>query len=256
VEYPKFDSIIDLIVHLKKSPYVAGIFEYGSRECPDMSPGGDYDIFVITDDSHRTSASGISFYIQDIPIDCGLRNLSDLGLTNPPTPFDVVLGQARIIHDRDGDLSAVQNQLRQRWKVNSEISPGEIHFNRFAYRHVLDKVKHRIVTDPEYASFMLHSNMLWLVETYMSHHGLSTGDYKTAWGHFRLNYPDWYALLVEFHSECGLKRKYEITETLSENVMQPYGGLWEKDEVFFHLRDESRPLSEEEKSHAISIVLS
>jgi len=225
VKYPEFDSLERMILDLKSRPHVVGLLEYGSRKHTDMSPGGDYDLFVITDDNHRTPASGISFYVNGIPVDCGIRCRMDLDA-----------------------------MVRQRWKPDKCHHDNEIHFDRFAYRHVLDKVKHRIVSDPDYASFILNSNMLWLIETYMSHNNLPKGDYKAAWEHMRINRPNCYALLAEFHRECELIRKYEIEEVLSEQIMIPFGGLWRKDEVFFHLRDESKPLSEEEKHYAISLI--
>jgi len=255
MEYPNFSSLESMIEHLKGKPYVRGLLEYGSRHFTDMSPGGDYDIFVITDNDHQTVASGISFYVNTIPVDCGFRCCEDLDRLQPPTCFDVVLINARRIYDREGDMASIQERLRARWGSKEEHRPGDIQFDRFAFRHVLDKVRHRITLDPQYAAFMLHSNLLWMMEAYISYNSLPTGDFKHAWEYMHRHQPDWYSLLTEFHKECSLMRKYEITEQLCEGLMERFGGLWGADEVFFHLRDPGRLLTDGEKQHVLSMVL-
>ena len=142
-----FETINDLIQHLKRNPNVYALVRYGGRRVNDDSPGGDFDLYVIID-KIETPIESIHFHLSRIPVDLNIRKLDDLLLAESVSFIDMVLPAGEILFDRNGEVTKLLPQLQNRWNPRtSTISNSQIDWERFSQKHVLDKLRFRLHED-------------------------------------------------------------------------------------------------------------
>lgn len=252
--WSRFQSIAEFLDWLKTRPGVLGIIEYGNRTWNDQSPGGDYDLTLVVEDG-LLRPGGLTFVLGGMPVDCGLCPRSDLERATPLSEFDVVLVRGRLLWDREGDLAAALDSIRVRW---SDAAPAptsqEIDWERFTQRHVFDKVRHRLQSEPTYCRFLLATNMFWLLEFYMSLHALKKADYRMALEHLRAGDPQAWSDWERFYTTHDPAEMLALAEPLADRLLAPIGGLWREDEVIFHRRLPSDELTEDDRGATLEFL--
>ena len=232
-----FQNLQDMIFNLKNNPNVVGVARYGNRHHMDMSPGGDFDLFVFVKD-RPPEIESIHFHVHDIPVDLNLRTLDDLKRNEPISEFDRVLYTADILYDESGDLGREIDSLKDRWMRRSNgLNEHDISMNRFCQRHVLDKVKGRIDSEPLLCEFLLASNIRWLFETYFRIRSMPFPGEKSGFQWLDSNEPQIYAEIQRFFSTQDLGEKLGISERMTELILAPIGGPWCKGELIVFAAD-------------------
>ena len=94
----QFKTIAQFIDTLKNNDKIIGILEYGGRSHSDMTPGGDYDLTVITRKPISKNISGLHFHIAGIPVDCMIKSVDDVLQSEKDDVLDF------IFHDNRGDV--------------------------------------------------------------------------------------------------------------------------------------------------------
>ena len=224
-------NLRDLIARLERNPRVVGIVRYGSRRPDDVSPGGDFDLFVFVEE-RPSDVESIHFYVGDIPVDLSLRTMDDLRRSQPLTDIDYVLRDAEILYDRTGRLGHKLASLGERWGPSlRDLTEHEVNMNRFCQIHVLDKVKDRIHDNPILCEFLLGTNIYWFVQTYFRVRSIPYPGEKKALEWLEGKDPKVYGDIRYFYASHDLKEKLHISERLTELVLAPIGGSWRKGEL-------------------------
>jgi len=226
-----FHNLENLVIRLESNPKVIGIVQYGSR-CPtDLSPGGDFDLFVFVK-QRPPDIESIHFYIGDIPVDLNLRDFEDIRRCEPLTNIDIALVDAEILYDKTGTLSQELSVLNERWKLtSSNLTENEISWHRFCQQHVLDKVRGRIANEPLLCEFLLATNIYWLVQAYFNIRCIPYPGEKDALCLLESKAPQVHAEIRRFYAAHNLNEKLEISERLTELILSPVGGPWRKKEL-------------------------
>jgi len=210
---------------------VLGIARYGRRPAHDMSPGGDFDLFVLVKECPEDVES-LHFYLGGVPVDLNIRTIEHLRRSEPITEFDVVLTNAEILYDETGALQKELPALEKRWGQGpAELTDHDAQFNRFCQRHVLDKVRGRIEKEPLLCHFLLATNIYWLVQTYFRIRSLPFRGETDALKWLEANEPEIFRGIEQFYAAGALEEKLEITERLIELVLAPVGGSWGRGEL-------------------------
>jgi predicted nucleotidyltransferase len=226
-----FQNLNELIDRLKESSAVIGIVRYGSRLPEDMSSGGDFDLFVFLGTSSLDLES-LHFYIDDIPVDINLRTLKDLDLSKPISFIDFALMDGDILYDETGILEKKISSLKQRWKIQgAKLTENEKSWERFSQKHILDKVKGRINKEPLLCEFLLNTNIYWLIQNYFRVRRIPYPGEKDALKRINIKDNNIHNKLEDFYSTKDLKKKFEISEELTELVLAPIRGPWRKGEL-------------------------
>ena len=238
-----FQSLVELVARLKACPSVLGIARYGSRRAEDMSPGGDFDLFVLVKQCPEDVES-LHFYVGDIPVDLNVRTLEHLRSPKPLTAFDFVLTDAEILYDDAGALSKELSALGKRWKQTpAEVTEHETQMNRFCQQHVLDKVRGRTEAEPLLCQLLLATNIYWLVQTYFRIRRIPYPGEKDALERLESTEPEIYKGVRRFYSSNDLNEKLEVSERLTDLVLASVGGPWRKGElVVFGIRADAEEL--------------
>ncbi len=223
--------ISDLIERLKASPEVLGIVRYGSRTIQDNSKGGDFDLFVIVQ-MRDPDLESIHFYWGQTPVDLGLRTLHDLEQEKPLSYIDPGLADGEILFDRTGTLQELVGAAADRWtEPINPLPESEVVLTRFYQQHVLEKVKGRIEADPVFCNMLLSINITWLLHIYYKVRYKKFPGEKVALDWIRRKEPDIAAKIEAFFETTSLKLKLSLSEKLTDLVLEPIGGPWERAEV-------------------------
>ena len=135
-------------------------------------------------------------------------------------------------NDPQGELQSILPDLENRWHIGlDELSENTRAFLRFSQRHALDKVRHRLESNPLMCELLLASSIYWLVQNYFLIHQMTFPGERAALVWFQENDPEVYQLLGQFFALSSLEQKLETIETLSETILAPIGGLWQTDEI-------------------------
>jgi len=224
-------NLEDLITTLRASPEVLGIALYGSRRPDDLTPGGDFDLFVIVKE-RPPDLESIHFYWGGIPVDLNLRTIDDLQANQPLTDFDHALTDAELLYDGTGELRDELSALMRRWSDSKPVlTENVINMTRFGHRHVLDKVRGRIDQEPVLCEFLLTTNIYWLVRTYYRVRHIQYPGEKDALEHLQSEELDLYANIQYFYATRDLEEKLDISKRLTEAILSPIGGPWREGEL-------------------------
>lgn len=251
----EFTTIIDFIDHLKSKPSIIGILQYGNRDYVNMELGGDYDVNVIIDPAYESNVSGLHFYINQIPVDCGIINKEDLYEETAPSDFHCVLLDSKILYDATGEISPRIAEIKSLWKLDiSRPTEGEIAFDRFIRQHILDKFEHRLYENEVYTRVFLSGNIFYLLESYMKIEGLNPYNFKGALEKMKEEEMETYQLFQAFEKTQDLQEKFTLTQRLTQAVLRKVGGPWKKGEIIFHYADDSQKCTEQEKDYVVDLI--
>ena len=226
-----FQNLSELIDRLRESPGVIGIVRYGSRTPEDMSSGGDFDIFVFLG-NNSLDLESLHFYVDYIPVDINLRIIEDLNLSEPISFIDFVLIDGDLLYDKTGILERKISSLKQRWKIQSnELTEYEKSWERFSQKHALDKVKGRLNEELLFCEFLLNTNIYWLIQNYFRVRSIPYPGEKDALEWINTKDTKIHNKIEDFYRTKDLKKKLEISEELTELVLEPIGGSWRKGEL-------------------------
>lgn len=227
------NDLREMIERLKAHSEVLGLIRYGGRHVNDMSPGGDFDLFVILKEAPENVES-LHFYVEDIPVDLNLRTLTDLQRESPLTEIDLSLLQGEILYDVTGELAKLIKAAGQRWRSVADVSgltTHEANFLRFSHQHALDKIRHRLQSNPLMSEFLLASNVYWLVLNYFRLRLMPFPGERRALEWLAEYDAEFHHDLTRFYESRRLEDKFQLSESLSERALEPVGGLWKKHEL-------------------------
>jgi hypothetical protein len=221
----------DLIRRLACNPQVIGIARYGGRSPRDTSLGGDFDIFVVVRE-RPVDLESVHFHCGGIPVDMNLRTMEDLRRDEPLTEIDHTVATAEILYDPTGTIAAVREDIGARWKPEaSRLTEHEVGMNRFCQQHALDKVRHRLDTEPLLSELLLATNVYWLLMTYFRVRSRPYPGEKEALRIIGDEEPAAHALMAAFYDATDRGEKLRISEELTELVLRPIGGPWREGET-------------------------
>lgn len=241
-------DLAELVAKLKNNAKVISIIEYGSRSFDYSSADGDYDIFVIVEE-RLYSIESLHFYVNGIPVDLNIRIIEDLRAEKPLSFIDFSIFEGRIIYDKNNTVANLLRENKIKWKKKQEQIPElEIVFERFSKKHVLDKVKGRLDSNPILCHLLLNTNIYWLLHSYFRFNGLVYPGEKTALNYIREKEPLIYQKIAEFYQKNALADKVRLTEQLSDLILKNVGGLWQQNEIIaFGVNNQVKNLSEKGK---------
>lgn len=231
---PDFVDLEAMIDAFSKHPDVIGILEYGGRKSSEMAPGGDYDFTLIFEASPSTHYSGLHFHINGIPVDCMLLSLTDFDCAYPENPFLLAHLESKILYDRDGRILQLLCDIQDAWGRFVPATDSEITLLRFTFRHILDKLEHRLHEDPLYSRYFTFSSLDYIIECYARLHCLSIGKARQHLSYMAQQDQELYGYFNEIYTEASLDEQYRLLKRICERVLIDIGGLWQPGEVLFH----------------------
>jgi len=224
------NSLRELIERFKLHPNVIGLVRYGRRTVDDMSPGGDFDLFVIVKE-RPSGLESVHFHIEDITVDINFRTLKDLQSEHPITRIDINLASGEVLWVKFDALKDLLPKLSHRWKAEASFHGANYYAaERFFQTHALYKVRGRLRSEPLFCNFILSTDIFWLVETFFRVRQLTFPGEKSALEAIRKHEPEIFCLIEEFYATNDVSEKYQIVEKLTDLVLEPIGGAWEKGE--------------------------
>ena len=237
-------SIPELVDTLRNHPDVLGLVEFGRAHYADDFAAGDYDLLVILRRLDYPVTS-IHFYIGDTPIDLNLRTIEQFRLLPIAAGFERTFIRGRVIYDPTEEVAQIIAGLQQKL---AQIAPDTLNEHEIArirhwHRHVLDKVHNRLSTEVTFCTFLLQTNISWLILNFFRIHGLEYEGPRKAFDYLEHRAPEIYGWIQQFYAAADLDQAIEITHTLSELILQPIGGMWRKGEIlaFGELSDAGLP---------------
>ncbi|NKB70221.1 MAG: hypothetical protein GKR89_24380 [Candidatus Latescibacteria bacterium] len=248
------DNLPDLVAHLKANPFVLGIVRYGRRLVDDASPAGDFDLAVFVEE-RSADLESIHFHCGPIPVDLSVRTVVDCQGEERLDWIDLQIAKGEILFDRTGALAPVLEQAAVRWADRGlELPQHAVNMNRFSQTHVLDKVRHRLDSDPLLCEFLLGSNIGWLVRTYFSVRGKPYPGERGALEYLAAEEGQMHRQINRFYGCQNLADKFSISQGLTEQGLAPIGGSWQRGELIsFGTRADAEDLNE--KGEALFVCL-
>lgn len=249
-----FDDIEGFIEHLKKNENIVGIVEYGGRTYTDMSVGGDYDLTVIFDKPISTNFTGVHFHIKGIPVDCMLLSKQDFISDTPLNEFLFVHLNCKVLYDKDNITSGLLNRIKANWSTQTNLSDFEVNLFRFTFKHVLDKLRHRLHDDELYTRYFIYSSIDWFLSCYARIKGWELGKPKL---HLKLignQEPVLFHIIAKLYSVNCLETQFELLAECASYMLESIGGLWKENEALFHLLPDGKS-DEEEQSRILKILM-
>lgn len=250
----RFSCLEDFITHLKNIPEVLGIVEYGGRTYTDMSLGGDYDLTVILNQKISTNFNGFHFHIGDIPVDCMIITLDNLSQDYPDNEFLLVHLDCEILFDRDGSVEKALDIINTTWRRSPDLNSVEISLYRFTFQHILDKLQHRLNSNPLYSSYFIYASFDWYLTCYARINNLPVGKAKHHLKFIEENDTVLFSYVHKLYESHSLEERFLYLSKCAELISKPIGGLWRKDEILFHQYDENANLPRE-KEKLINLLL-
>jgi len=245
-----FASLSEMIRRFSRLPGVVGIVEYGGRTHTDTQPGGDYDLTVIFEKPVSQNFSGVHFHVNGIPVDCMLLCVNDFALQEPADSFHLVHLDAIILYDKDGITAKLLDEIQTKWNKPSRINDSQIMWIRFAARHTLDKLEHRLYDDEIYSHCFIAKTVSYAVDDYAEIKGLSMGKTKEHLSFMAENDPVLYRFFETLYKTADLLTQFEMLKGINAYIANCFGGMWNIDEILFHLT----PNGENNESEQLSFV--
>ena len=225
------NTIYEMVDALRSNPEVLGLIEYGSAKYGDERIDGDYDLIVVLR-QRDPEVESMHFYIGGMPVDLNTRSLEDIHDMGSATGFDSVFLEGRIIHDPSNRIRQEIDALRQRHaKVSRENHNLNVAGMRYGARHILDKIRNRQESKSTLSSYLLHQGMYWLVPQYFQIRRLEFKGEKSALKYLQEHEPEIFQGIAEFYRTTEQTRQADLFHSVTEAVLEPVGGLWNKDEI-------------------------
>jgi len=230
-----FTSLSEMVEHFSKLPGVVGIVEYGGRTHTNMLPGGDYDLTVIFEKPLSQNFSGVHFHVCGIPVDCMLLSVDDFATPAPTDFFLLVHLGATILYDKDGLTQGILDDIQAKWKKPGHISENQIMWIRFASRHTLDKLEHRLFDDEIYSHCFIASTAGMVIDSYADTRGLEPGKTRGHLSFMAKNDPNLYSFFKKLYKTTDLSTQFAMLKEINTYFASNFGGMWNRDEILFHL---------------------
>lgn len=230
-----FDTIESFIERIKQNENVIGIVEYGGRAYTDMSLGGDYDLTIIFDKPVSKNFQGVHFHIKDIPVDCMLLSKEDFMSEVVLNGFLLVHLNCKILFDRNNMTADILKRIQTTWSTPKELSDFEKMLFRFTFKHILDKLKHRLHDNELYTKYFIYSQFDWFLSCYARIKGWEIGKPKLHLKLIEKHEPDLFHIISNLYSENCLEVQFELLSQCAHYMLNSIGGMWNEDEVLFHL---------------------
>lgn len=227
----------ELIARLKANPNVLGIARFGSRASFDDTPGGDLDLFVFVSESNLDVES-LHFHAGEVPVDLLIRTLADLRHEYPVTQTDLALAEAEILHDPTGQVARELQSIGERGHPHTQdLSDHMVAFQRVSQKHVLDKVRPRLTSEPLLCEVLLGVNVYWLLLNYFRVRNLPYPGERKALKWIEAHEPEISKDIRSLY-DSDLKAKLEVSERLTKLVLSPIGGPWQNGELIALARED------------------
>jgi hypothetical protein len=253
IDKNSFDNIESFIEHLKKNENIIGIVEYGGRTYTDMAVGGDYDLTVIFDKPVSTNFTGVHFHINDIPVDCMILSKEDFMLDNPLNEFLLVHLNCNILYDKDNITSELLKKIQTTWASKNKLSDSQISLYRFTFKHILDKLEHRLHDNELYTKYFIYSSVDWFLSCYANIKVWEIGKPKLHLKLIQNQEPILFEIISRLYSESSLETQFILLKECAEYMLKGIGGLWRGNEVLFHLLPEGKN-DEDEQNRLLNIL--
>lgn len=244
----KPQTISQMLSILKSNPNVLGLMEYGSSDGTQNHQAGDYDLFVFLKGKDNDVES-LHFYVRGTSIDLNLRTLKEITGLEVAEEFEMALLEGRIIYDLTGEVSREIENLKVRHEKHKlkGISEHSLAFTRHGHRHIFDKLKGRLGTDPLLSEFLLGTNIYWLIRTYFNVRNLSYKGEKYSLSYLQQKEPGIYHAIQEYYLAKSLQEKVETSKKITELVLKPAGGQWRNEEILAFGDDDTKDLQHKGK---------
>jgi len=234
IDTNKFRTLSDTIKHFSSLPGVVGIVEYGGRSHTDMRPGGDYDLTVIFDKPVSKNFSGIHFHVAGIPVDCMLLSMDDFNLPQPESEFWLVHLNCNILYDKDGVTKHLLENIKSKWK-KPNVSENQKMWIRFATRHTIDKLEHRLFENEIYSRVFIAQTIGYIMERYSELNNLEPGKIKTHLSHMKQNDSHLHRHIESILNTTNLAAQFEHLKSMCAYIAKNLGGMWQENEALFHI---------------------
>ncbi len=243
-----FKDIDSFIEHLKKKDDIVGIVEYGGRTHSDMNIGGDYDLTVIFNKPISHNFTGIHFHIGGIPMDCMLLSVDDFLSDAPLNEFLLVHLNCKILFDRNNITKDILDKIKKTWKTPEYLSDYEINTFRFTFQHIIDKLEHRLYENELYSKYFIFSSFDWFLQCYARIKNLERGKPKVHLNYIENNDPELFNIINQMYSTDDLNIQFEMLKRCAYHMLQPIGGLWQRDEILFYVTPGGKIIDAEQRS--------
>ena len=226
-------TISELISTLRANPYVLGLIEFGNDRHDDHYAVGDYDLFAVLSECF-SSVTSLHFYVGHIPVDLNFITRAEFEELTARDHFRwAALRNGRVIYDPEGSIAPVLVRLQANHAARSpdQLSENTVARTRQWHRHILDKVRGRLETDPVVCRFILSTNMARLIANYFRVRQHTFDGEIQAMAYLQLHEPELFAKITALYTTDDLNEQVELTREISSYVLAPIGGLWQDDEV-------------------------
>jgi len=230
-----FATLSDMVSHLSQLPGVVGIVEYGGRTHTNMRLGGDYDLTVIFNKPISKNFSGIHLHVAGIPVDCMLLSIDDFTLPQPADFFHLVHLNCTILYDQNDTTKQLLEGIQMNWKKPHLIDEAQKMWTRFAAKHTIDKLEHRLFDDALYSRLFIAQTLNYVVENYVHFKGLEPGKTKASLAYMQQNDPDLHSNINAILTTTDLALQFELFKKISIYPAKDIGGMWQEGEALFHL---------------------
>jgi len=230
-----FHALSDMIGHFAGLPGVVGIVEYGGRTHADMRPGGDYDLTVIFDKPISNNFSGIHFHVAGIPVDCMLLSVDDFNQNQPGNEFLLVHLNCNILYDKTGATKHLLENIKSKWKKPHNVSESQKTWIRFATRHTIDKLEHRLFENELYSRVFIAQTVGYIMERYSELNDLEPGKIKTHLSHMKQNDASLHQHIESALGTTDLVVQFEHLKLMCAYIAKDLGGMWKENEALFHI---------------------
>ena len=198
--------ISELTSALRAHPSVLGLIEFGNDHHADHYALGDYDLFAVLSE-YFSSVTSLHFYVGHIPVDLNFITRAELEHLTARDHFRrTALRNGRIIYDPQGFIIPALTRLQtdHAARNSDRLSENTVARTRQWHRHILDKVRGRLETDPVICRFILSTNMARLVANYFHVRQQPFDGEIQAMAYLRLHEPALFAKIAAFYTTCLL----------------------------------------------------
>lgn len=231
-------TISELIDTLIANSHVLAIIEFGNNHPPVGFTEGDYDVLVVLDELDY-QAKTIHFYVGDTPIDLSLRTLDYFREVTSLSGFETAFVEGRVIYDPTGEMGEIIERLRHNQTIPTPLAENEVMRIRHWHRHILDKIQGRKGSSPAFCHFLVNANVYWLFENYFRVRGLEYQGPTRAYDYLEQHEPEIYECIEDIQAVSVLEEKVRLMQQLTELILEPVGGMWQRGEVIAFGENES-----------------